>query len=231
MIEYVAPAPDVFHATPAPVSELVASALASTCAAPSVMDCTRSTCNCRYLHNGSRRHKCPTLAPQVLVNSQFSIAAVEDTPFDESSAPTYNQVRQVMFMAEISINACCVAPANVASFAASASSSAPTPARAVLDEWIEHVTFDGETPAAITKFGVHVLHVNARLVDRTTNHVDRIRGIGTHLTTKARKGGNIGQTRPFASAVRVTRATTHGFRKPPTLYVSKDVPLFHRDVL
>ena len=33
------------------------------------------------------------------------------------------------------------------SYAASASSDAPTPARAVLDEWIAHMPFEGETPA------------------------------------------------------------------------------------
>ena len=33
------------------------------------------------------------------------------------------------------------------SYAASASSNAPTPARAVLDEWIAHMPFEGETPA------------------------------------------------------------------------------------
>ena len=95
-----------------------------------------------------------------LVNSQYSITAVEDSPLNESSAHIYNQVRQELFiaqettqnMAEISVNTPArviehVAPADVASYAASASSSAPTPARAVLDGWITHISFDGETPA------------------------------------------------------------------------------------
>ena len=36
---------------------------------------------------------------------------------------------------------------DVLSYAASASSNAPTPARAVLDEWIAHMSVEGETPA------------------------------------------------------------------------------------
>ena len=36
---------------------------------------------------------------------------------------------------------------DVVSYVASAASDAPTPARAVLDEWIAHMFFEGETPA------------------------------------------------------------------------------------
>ena len=64
----------------------------------------------------------------------------------------------------------------------------------------------------------------------TTNVAHQVRERGTHLTTTARKGGSIGETRPFPSVVRVTHVTTHGFRKPPALYVSKNAALFHQDV-
>ena len=48
--------------------------------------------------------------------------------------------------------------------------------------------------------------------------------------TTARKGGDMGETRPFATVIRVTNVTTHGFHKPPALYASKDAELFHQDV-
>ena len=90
-----------------------------------------------------------------------------------------------------------------------------------------------EASIAITEVWVHLFNVNAQPVDRGSWD-DKSRRPNSRKrnspTTTARKGGNFGETRPFAPAVRVTHVTTHGFRKPPMLYVSKDAELFHQDV-
>ena len=62
----------------------------------------------------------------------------------------------------------------------------------------------------------------------TQNHVQHVKDNSYKKSENLTE--NHLQPRPFACTLRVTHVATHGFRKPPTLYVSKDVALFHQDV-